>query len=1823
MDTDLGDGLADDLVLDVPAPHDQMTSRSHVEPFNTVRSRAQRETEAGKTATATSEYDGAAWYGRFGADDSDSVDDDHSHDLTYLAGRASVMDSMLLSLDQLEPSTGLPRNASQRPQSQHNHSQSYDQTTMSEYSLDGSASAPRWTKQNPSRRRNHGHSSSYSSDYSLTYEGTPGRRMQNRARGESGSSATTFQVPHRKGSKAPIAINDAQGKRYNGDSSSSAMRTHTRGARTKGNKGSNSSSFDMGRSNLASTGASIRSGHAGPAGLAPWGIARRTASTDRLPYVECNDASSMPPPPRPVHPSTYDFYDAAPTPTVLQGPRKKSSITFGQPSPVLGQVQHSPLLGSSSRPSTSSRIRKSKSELPDPSVFRLQANEFVDSTNMQNEGILPGRAAEYAIPSPSQPTQKGWQSVSAPSAVAPLTASKERPNFFRRYFRSSKPGAAPVQSINQTRHPSSQEGSHSFDVSPQQQPQQQQHKTSFGQIHISSQMRSHAPTGNEGLGLDTTDEREQPKPSLPTIPTTPSTPVITKKPSSFFRRRKKSVSDAIRNNSVAIGNTVTDHKGDDSSTRIQPLHNVDVNFTRQHTSISSLRQVMNPYLGESDKPDPYIEQPENQRKHTNIDKLRDGSVGGNNGPGSLAQLRHNSPSTNAITIRAVNSNDVIPGLAIRDRNTDWIATYLGSEMAESIHAASARDLDSATTNKFKLKMKGRTNSSAVGSGLEDNSFFTENSSAEASDQEILAYLDRGIAGSALDSRLRPLTSPSHPRARNQPRSVPFDSCLSTGGNEGQFELHDSKKLQNGTGWVASSETSLADPQSATSDRASIAAAFASASASSAAAAPTTTQKPNRVWLHPDSSDEHLEEPSRAPPPPPVSTEQTPKFSSSKSSPSVNDSAFQSATSLPGVRSAADVADQSKEKAIVEKSEIQPTEGDLDVDADVDPLWDVEPTPEDRARAQQIFDGSDEFASKEDRAMTFLGDGDSTSVRVRKAYMELFDWNSVNILTALRGLCAKLLLRGESQQMDRVLDAFSHRWCECNPTHGFKARDVVHTISYSILLLNTDLHMANIEHKMTRAQFVKNTLPTIKRVVVDAVPDCWDDTIKIAPTQRKKSIPWQTSYSGGTPGSAAESCPPSPSFAPSAPSDANASADERPSLDMSRGRKRLSVRAPLTRNDSETHGSSSADPIDNCNVLVRFPYDGPLQGWETHLDIILKAFYDSIRRQPLPLHGSNAGTSGANPSSSLLTPGCGGNEVASSNLSVMTSSILRRTPSVLSKTPSESISQRGGASSTFSDFRSGGFRWASKSRSRPRVYHSSTMGSSSRTSLDDHSPWSPAGSSTWSRISHSRTQPTTSVDSFRSHFTQPPEFQKSIGFANALSQAIIREEGMASAAALAADGVDSSADDLISRTAPLLDDETLELAGAPWAKEGMLKHKHHLEALDKRAKDRTWTECFAVVEKGYMKLFSFGGKNSTSSTMKLRPSRAPRARRAASASNAGGAGGGGAGTGGNAAGSGTTTVVGGGNWSSNASVVGSFLLRQTIASALPPPGYSKTRPHVWALSLPTGAVHLFQAGTLDIVREFVSTVNYWSARLSKEPLVGGVSNIEYGWSESVINAVAGGGGEPRFDGPPAANSSLYSARLGSSAGPGAGSKVSLSLPCRPPSSSATAAHSSSARPMSPSSTFSAVHRPSLHGSIRSSVDQGLSGSGVGGGSNSAKTRHPGDKISISDWMPPTQSMLASQLMEVDQLRALRSYVKSIEEELSKHNELRGWLSVAVSLHFSRLTSRLYHNSWFTDDANMICSILHAIPTTGVPMPIGKGSLPICYARLSSLAHTLTL
>jgi PH/SEC7 domain-containing protein len=79
----------------------------------------------------------------------------------------------------------------------------------------------------------------------------------------------------------------------------------------------------------------------------------------------------------------------------------------------------------------------------------------------------------------------------------------------------------------------------------------------------------------------------------------------------------------------------------------------------------------------------------------------------------------------------------------------------------------------------------------------------------------------------------------------------------------------------------------------------------------------------------------------------------------------------------------------------------------------------------------------------------------------------------------RDLCAKLHLKAESQEIDRILEGFSARYYDCNPATVFGTPGLVHTVTAAMLMLNTDLHIADLQKHMSRADFVRNAMRAIQ------------------------------------------------------------------------------------------------------------------------------------------------------------------------------------------------------------------------------------------------------------------------------------------------------------------------------------------------------------------------------------------------------------------------------------------------------------------------------------------------------------------------------------------------------------------------------------------------------------------------------------------------------------------------------------------------------------------------------------------------------------------------
>ncbi|KAJ1826370.1 hypothetical protein LPJ56_002209, partial [Coemansia sp. RSA 2599] len=138
--------------------------------------------------------------------------------------------------------------------------------------------------------------------------------------------------------------------------------------------------------------------------------------------------------------------------------------------------------------------------------------------------------------------------------------------------------------------------------------------------------------------------------------------------------------------------------------------------------------------------------------------------------------------------------------------------------------------------------------------------------------------------------------------------------------------------------------------------------------------------------------------------------------------------------------------------------------------------------------------------------------------------------------------------------------------------------------------------------------------------------------------------------------------------------------------------------------------------------------------------------------------------------------------------------------------------------------------------------------------------------------------------------------------------------------------------------------------------GVLVRKHLFERAGKKASHRAWRTCYVSVDRGTVAMYKMDGRHN------MHPD--------------------------------------GRELTDTSLQLGSVSLRHTMTHMLPPPGYSRSRPHVFALQLPSGGVYLFQTASEVELRDWVAACNYWAARESKAPyMIGGVYNMEYGWDNT--------------------------------------------------------------------------------------------------------------------------------------------------------------------------------------------------------------------------------
>ncbi|KAI7850064.1 hypothetical protein BDC45DRAFT_488468 [Circinella umbellata] len=559
-------------------------------------------------------------------------------------------------------------------------------------------------------------------------------------------------------------------------------------------------------------------------------------------------------------------------------------------------------------------------------------------------------------------------------------------------------------------------------------------------------------------------------------------------------------------------------------------------------------------------------------------------------------------------------------------------------------------------------------------------------------------------------------------------------------------------------------------------------------------------------------------------------------------------------------------------------------------------------------AKRIWEQDPTVYSNIEHIVEWIGNGKPLSMNILQHYFLYFDFTNMRLDDAFRKLCGKLHLKAETQQIDRILVEFANRYWDCNPSCIFGNSDVVHAVVYSILLLNTDLHVAQGDHKkMSRSAFVRNTMNAARaqhdRINSELTVKEQEDDVLIREEHRNSNFTFQSFDSRSQ------------------------------SNDLKRTNSCKSTGSSTNGTGGlgrfYTTAASSLDMTPAAVVHGNHPMG--TKGWQSEVEAILREMYVSIRNQQIrhPASKDDLAREEANMRHSRRRSlQITGSRVGAFKRSVGT---------IIWKAARDSLV-------------------VSENAELDRFYGTSQSSTSTtattNATANGITSASPRSTTSVHSTSFSRRR---SITSLKSSFSQSSHLTQN-------SNSITTYQSVA----------------------PLLHHSELPTSytsAAPYYKEGLLVRKHLLERAGQKAKHRDWKECFLVVDRGEIRMYKLdsGPSDQRSKGMARSSIMISRVNLADALLNN----------------TSPASAVGGGDWLANAETIGEIDLKHTLSNALPS-GYSRQRPHAFALQQPNGGVFLFQVGSPEQVVEWVSTCNYWAARESKEPLMGGVSNMEYGW-----------------------------------------------------------------------------------------------------------------------------------------------------------------------------------------------------------------------------------
>jgi Sec7 domain len=851
-----------------------------------------------------------------------------SHDLSVQLTRYSVVDSMLLSLAGFGESPGAPPT---------NFESSFSPPNFN-INDDPYVDSPPL----PTTRRNRGHTySSSMSDYeSANINDTASRytayhaNARANATGPQPQKQSRTERPRDTNSYPPSSLQSPIDEQPSMPFRSRASKVHHR-------KDSDQSSVETGNgprwARAASFDHSIRDG----------GLRHTPKRAPRPPPLDTA---------RDPMPEYTTFDDAAPTPTVPGGPRRRQEAMAIPSAPVTPR-KSAPSRQNSVKSSRAGKKGKTSSVVQDSSI-RDQARQFVTTTNnIRNGQAIPTVTGPSAAPSPTV----GGTRKTFPSPTVAQPPPKEKPGFFRKFFGSSK----------SSQNSNTQHDDHA----------NQYKRNSSGAPDRPRTQPTQAPSGHfQSASRPPTQDNHTSRGEV--------TQTLRKSTSSFFRRRKKSFGENVEVIPPVPPLQIHQYQAQTQTQNQNQNQSQSQNQSFSRLSLmngvqaeeNSLRNIMAPYLADAvspfTAPETYYDSREHQPKQE-----------------AAGDTRIPDPE------KSSNRDVVSSGHGALDSSRQSVGT--NSERSRTLDSGSMRQISSV-----RGIMRGLHGSDEVNYSGGISYRNTASKSPPFLSDNAFQALERIDSPADVAEPSEP-SEPSRPAPGVPPSELPYSTRRAAPGGSLTPKMMDKAALSpisDHSFLSSSASTPLAFDPTAED--------FRLHQEAGSNEGGSRRPKSPRVWLRPSDSDEDLRK---------NKTDLSSAADGIRHSPKSPQDFFSSATSLPIVQ--------------VDDKEL---DMDLADDSHAIPSSDKSVSDEDRVRARQIFEGDESLVSKA-LAASWLGHTAAINTSTRRAYMELYDWSGLNILAAFRELCSRLVVRAESQQLDRVIEAFSERWCESNPNNGFKDR----------------------------------------------------------------------------------------------------------------------------------------------------------------------------------------------------------------------------------------------------------------------------------------------------------------------------------------------------------------------------------------------------------------------------------------------------------------------------------------------------------------------------------------------------------------------------------------------------------------------------------------------------------------------------------------------------------------------------------------------------------------------------------------------------------------